>query len=306
MTTDFLLGKAVTIANTYVSVATVPTTDNYASITINATNTGSVDATLSIYVSSSATPGSFDIIESNADIIATGVLERTCILVSPGETIFVMGNTDTVVVRCYGILQSNTLDPATSLTVNNINNTLIPALQAKDTDLQTQVTALQTGLANAGVGLASSADLTTETSNRTAADTDLQNQINVITGNDTTFTSELTTLLNTTIPTLQADDTLLQAHVSTLDGEVAALQTSTNLSTVATNLKNLGVSAYIVATVNTALGTNVAVGTSVDMTVAPAGFFYIAATPNIAPAGVWYVVSLISATDNTWLCIRTS
>lgn len=141
MSDSLLLGKLFPASNVTGLLATVPNADDYASITINAVNTGSVNAYVSIYVTSAPNPINNDLIESRTLIPASGVLERTCVLISSGENIFVKSDVGGVVFRCYGVGKSDQLDPATALTINNIVNTEIPNLQTETTSLQNQINA---------------------------------------------------------------------------------------------------------------------------------------------------------------------
>ncbi len=99
-----VLGKSMTVANTVVTLYTVPVTVDFATVSINLVNQDVVDATVKIAIGTSATPGIVDYIDFNAVLPANGGgLERTCFVVSAGENIFVESNTNNVSVRVYGL-----------------------------------------------------------------------------------------------------------------------------------------------------------------------------------------------------------
>lgn len=101
-----LLGKAViTSIGTWTTVYTVPASGvQFATASIMLCNKATTDATVSVAVTTLATPGDADFIEYNAIIPASGgVLERTCIPVSAGETITVISNKTLVAVQVRGL-----------------------------------------------------------------------------------------------------------------------------------------------------------------------------------------------------------
>ncbi len=72
-------------------------------------NTGSSSARVTMYVTDKSIPDNSDAIEFNTLIIAGGLLERTCVAVKAGESIFLSTDSTTVTYRLTG------LDSATGL-----------------------------------------------------------------------------------------------------------------------------------------------------------------------------------------------
>ena len=100
-----LLGKAVSVqADTPVTVYTVPTSGvDFTTASISFCNTASSDALVSLYYSTSATASLEDTIESHAVIPPTGILTRTCSLLSPGERVIFVASIPDVVCRVEGL-----------------------------------------------------------------------------------------------------------------------------------------------------------------------------------------------------------
>jgi len=99
-----ILGKNMTVAGTNLAIYTVPPTAAFATISISMVNKGPSDADIKLAIGTSATPDPADYIEFGAVIPANGGgLERTCIVVSPGEIISVESTTANVAVRVYGL-----------------------------------------------------------------------------------------------------------------------------------------------------------------------------------------------------------
>jgi hypothetical protein len=99
-----LLGKSLTTVDSDVTVYTAPSSIQYATVNVAATNIGAEIAKLRIAVTLSASPGNADWVEFDAEIPANGgVLERTCLILSPNEKIIVRCNKATVAVRVNGL-----------------------------------------------------------------------------------------------------------------------------------------------------------------------------------------------------------
>lgn len=99
-----LLGKAISTANTNVTVYTAPSSAQYATVNVTAVNIGNTNAKLRLAVTLAASPGNADYIEYDAQIPANGgVLERTCLVLSPNEKIIIHSDQATVAVRVNGL-----------------------------------------------------------------------------------------------------------------------------------------------------------------------------------------------------------
>lgn len=101
------LGKAMSIVGA-VTPYTVPTSGVlFATVSVNLVNKGTTDAKVSLSMSTKATPDPQDYIEYQAVIPADGgSLERTCIVMSPGENVIVEADSPLVAIRAYGMEQS--------------------------------------------------------------------------------------------------------------------------------------------------------------------------------------------------------
>ena len=99
-----LLGKAVSQANTDVTVYEVPVTAEFATVTIMVTNTGGGVATINTYVTSAANPTNSDVIGFQDELTAFGgSVEYTCMVLSAGEKVVVNANNDKCVIRVHGL-----------------------------------------------------------------------------------------------------------------------------------------------------------------------------------------------------------
>lgn len=99
------LGAAVTTAAGYITVYTCPASGvDFATVTINAVNSGGAVAKVRVAITSAATPTAADWIEYDQELAASGgVLERACKLMSPGEKVMVYCDVATVAVRVEGL-----------------------------------------------------------------------------------------------------------------------------------------------------------------------------------------------------------
>ena len=100
------LGTAnITSATTNTTLYTVPSS-TFAVVSVNLCNrNSSTAATVRLAISSSATPSADEWIEYDTSIVASGVLERTGIVVDAGKYIvaYVSSSTPTVSCVVYGI-----------------------------------------------------------------------------------------------------------------------------------------------------------------------------------------------------------
>lgn len=101
------LGKAMSTANQYVTVYTVPASAEYAAININAVNTGTTAAKLRVAITTQATtPAPEDHIEYGAALPANGgVYVCSCITVSAGDKIMIHSDSALVALRVSGLEQ---------------------------------------------------------------------------------------------------------------------------------------------------------------------------------------------------------
>ena len=91
------------LANTDTVVYTAPDKCFYSEVTLNILNTDTTDITIQVAVSTDDTPDSNEYIEKGAIIPANGgILERTNLMLSPGERIVVRSTLGTTIVRVSG------------------------------------------------------------------------------------------------------------------------------------------------------------------------------------------------------------
>lgn len=99
-----VLGKTMSVAGTEVIAYTAPANLDFATISINLVNQAAADASVKIAVTTSASASPGDYIDFNAVLPADGGgLERTCIVVSPGENVIIESDNSNVAVRVYGL-----------------------------------------------------------------------------------------------------------------------------------------------------------------------------------------------------------
>jgi len=101
-----LLGKAVSVANTPVVVYEVPANIQFCTLSLALLNVGTTSAKVRLAVSSSTTPSQAEWLEYDPTIPASGVLERTCIVVSPGEKVVLIGENNNFALRVFGLEQA--------------------------------------------------------------------------------------------------------------------------------------------------------------------------------------------------------
>lgn len=102
-----LLGKTLTSNGIYVNVYAVPSSVQFATATISLVNMSSAPAKARVAITTADSPGSADFIEYDVDLPANGgVLERTCIVLSPNEKIMVYADNSNIAVRAFGLEQA--------------------------------------------------------------------------------------------------------------------------------------------------------------------------------------------------------
>lgn len=95
------LGSVNTTANTAVAVYTVPT-GKIATFNVCVVNRGTADAKIRIALSADATLSNDEFIEYDAVVPVSGVLERTAIIASAGEKVYVQADNALCSVRVHG------------------------------------------------------------------------------------------------------------------------------------------------------------------------------------------------------------
>ena len=99
-----LLGKGTSVANTDLVVYTAPSGCQYSTVNLLIVNTNGEIASIKVGITLAETPGIADYIEYNAQIPANGgILERTCLILSPNEKIIVNSTVANVTVRVNGL-----------------------------------------------------------------------------------------------------------------------------------------------------------------------------------------------------------
>lgn len=101
-----LLGKVVSVANTDVVAYTAPAGVQFVTVSLNCVNRGAVESAIRVAITTAAVPAATDYVEYGALLVANGgVLERTCLLMSANEKLFVWADSATVTARAYGLEQ---------------------------------------------------------------------------------------------------------------------------------------------------------------------------------------------------------
>lgn len=97
------LGAVACIANATNVIYTAPSGINSACVNLNIVNMSTSAVNVNVAITSSATPTTADWIEYGATLAANGgVLERTGLVMSPGEKIVVITPAANQVARVYG------------------------------------------------------------------------------------------------------------------------------------------------------------------------------------------------------------
>jgi hypothetical protein len=96
------LGTADLAAATNTTLYTVPA-DTFTVLTVSICNRNATPATARIAVTTTATPANADFIEFDVQLTASGVLERTGIVLDAGKLLVVRSSAANVSAVCYGI-----------------------------------------------------------------------------------------------------------------------------------------------------------------------------------------------------------
>ena len=95
------LGTATTTANSDILVYTVPT-GKIATFNVCIVNRGTTDSKVRLAISADATLANDEYLEYDTVIPGNGVLERTAIIASAGERVYVRSDTASCSVRIHG------------------------------------------------------------------------------------------------------------------------------------------------------------------------------------------------------------
>ena len=102
-----LLGQAALAATTNTSVYVVPAS-TFTVLSVSILNRATTTATVRVALADSTTPTNAEWIEYNIELGASGVLERTGIMMNAGKQLVVWASNANVSVSCFGIETSTT------------------------------------------------------------------------------------------------------------------------------------------------------------------------------------------------------
>ena len=99
-----VLGKGMSSANANVIVYTAPGNADFVTTNISLCNLGNTDSVVRVAIGTSATPSPQDYIEYGSTIPGSGgILERTCLVLSPNEHVIVFADTPDIAIRVFGL-----------------------------------------------------------------------------------------------------------------------------------------------------------------------------------------------------------
>jgi hypothetical protein len=100
-----LLGKAMSVANSWVPVYEVPVAGVvFSTVSYNVVNMDTVDIFLKMAITTSNSPSPADFVDFNAVIPSNGgIVERNCLVLSPGEKMFFQVSSGNAAIRVYGL-----------------------------------------------------------------------------------------------------------------------------------------------------------------------------------------------------------
>lgn len=97
------LGAVVTNANAWATVCQIAANEEFSTVSLNVLNTNSAPADIEVAItSSSGDPSLVDFIDKDR-LEQNAVLERLCLVLSPGEKLMVRSSVGSVVCRAYGV-----------------------------------------------------------------------------------------------------------------------------------------------------------------------------------------------------------
>lgn len=99
-----VLGKSMSSVNSNVVVYTAPSNADFVTASINLCNLGATPAVVRVAICTGINPSPQDYIEYGATIPENGgILERTCMVLSPNESIIVFSDSPDVAARVFGL-----------------------------------------------------------------------------------------------------------------------------------------------------------------------------------------------------------
>lgn len=102
-----LLGQSTLSAATYTTVYTVPAS-TFTVFSVSVCNRGTTTAAIRLALASGETPTNAEFIEYDVQLGATGVLERTGLMMNAGKNLVVYSNSPSISVSAFGIETSTT------------------------------------------------------------------------------------------------------------------------------------------------------------------------------------------------------
>lgn len=96
------LGTADLSAATDTVLYTCPA-DTFTVLTCNVCNRGATSANVRVAICDTSTPGADEYIEYDVEVLASGVLERTGLVLDDGKILVVRSSATSVSAVCYGI-----------------------------------------------------------------------------------------------------------------------------------------------------------------------------------------------------------
>ena len=96
------LGKVEAGNGSFTTLYAVPAGADVATVNVLVANTNTTTAKITIAISTSTTPAAQDFISYNYDVPGNGILERTALVLSPGEIILVSSNNAGMICRAHG------------------------------------------------------------------------------------------------------------------------------------------------------------------------------------------------------------
>lgn len=139
MSVSGLLGKSSPSQLNYFKLYTLPNTVDFVTTDLKVTNLASTNAKVRVAVGVNDTPAKVDFVEYDAVVLANGgELNRTCIMISGGESVYIYSDINNVTFRLTGVEtriksivnwtingdnKSATLNLSQSLSVTNVLQT---------------------------------------------------------------------------------------------------------------------------------------------------------------------------------------
>lgn len=97
------LGGGVSVSNTDVLLYEVPGSVEFATCDLSVVNASGADASLSVYITTSASPGVGDLIEKDTIVPMNGLYLRSCLCLSANERVMIRSDANDLVAQVRGI-----------------------------------------------------------------------------------------------------------------------------------------------------------------------------------------------------------